>query len=231
MSRLPQALALAFAQLGDRRILAVLVKSLLWTLAIFGVLGVALYYGLAALFAYFGWFAATEWTVLLSLVIAFAGGWLLFRIVALAVMQFFAEDVVRTVEARHYADIAGEMHSLPLGREIRLTLRSALRALVANLLAAPVALALLFTAIGPAIVFGLVNAVLLGRELQDMVWQRHPMFEHGTRPLGAATRFALGAVVTLMLATPFLNLLAPIIGAAAAAHLVHRHMATGPAFS
>ena len=231
MSRLPQALALAFAQLGDRRILAVLVKSLLWTLAIFAVLGVALYYGLAALFAYFGWLTATEWTVLLTLVIAFAGGWLLFRIVALAVMQFFAEDVVRAVEARHYADIAGEMRSLPLGREIRLTLRSALRALVANLLAAPVALALLFTAIGPAIVFGLVNAVLLGRELQDMVWQRHPMFEHGTRPLGAATRFALGAIVTVMLATPFLNLLAPIIGAAAAAHLVHRHMATGPTFT
>ena len=40
-------------------------------------------------------------------------------------------------------------------------------------------------------------------------------------PVGA-TRFVLGAIVVALLTIPFVNLVAPIIGAAMATHLVHR---------
>lgn len=222
MTELPRALALSFAQLGDRRILRVLGKVVLVTLALFALLGVAAVYGMGWLLARyeFGW--AQEAGALLGILLTVIGGWLLFRIVALAVMQFFADEVVRAVELRHYPDQAGRMRDLPLAREIRASLRGTGRALLANAIAAPFALLLLFTGIGPAILFGLVNAVLLGRELQDMVWLRHPAHSEGAQPIAATTRFALGGVVALGLLVPFAGLVAPVIGAASATHLVHR---------
>jgi uncharacterized protein involved in cysteine biosynthesis len=81
---------------------------------------------------------------------------------------------------------------------------------------------LLFTGVGPALLFWLVNAVLLGRELQDMVWLRHRHGADEPAPVGRAQRFLLGGAVAAMLALPFVNLLAPILGAAAATHLIHR---------
>ena len=74
------------------------------------------------------------------------------------------------------------------------------------------------TAIGPAVVFGLINAVLLGRELSDMVALRHA----GLALPGALTRAVLGGVVVVLLTVPLINLLAPVLGAAMATHLVHR---------
>ncbi|MXO86887.1 hypothetical protein GRI38_12700 [Altererythrobacter aurantiacus] len=226
MTELLRALSLSFAQLSDRRILAVLAKSLGWTLAIFAGLGIALYYALDGLFTRWGAGQASEWTGLVTLLIVIIGSWFLFRIVALAVIQFFADDVVRAVEERHYPEAAEQMRSLPFAREMRNSTRATVRALALNALALPVALLLLFTAIGPAIVFALVNAVLLGRELRDIVWQRHPA-AHATNaakiaPIGFLTRFLLGGAIVALLAIPFLNLLAPVIGAASATHLVHR---------
>ena len=107
---------------------------------------------------------------LLVVAVAF---WLLFRVVALAVLQFFADEVVAAVEARHYPELAKRARPLPLGREVRLALRGLLRVVGYNLLALPFAAVLLFTAIGPGLVFLAVNAVLLGREFTDMAWVRH----------------------------------------------------------
>ena len=75
--------------------------------------------------------------------------------------------------------------------------------------------------IGTALLFWAVNAWLLGRELMDMVWLRHQPSAATAPPLGALTRLALGGIVAGMLLIPFANLLAPVIGAAAATHLVH----------
>jgi uncharacterized protein involved in cysteine biosynthesis len=78
------------------------------------------------------------------------------------------------------------------------------------------------TAIGPALVFGAINAVLLGRELTEMVALRH-RDAAGKAPLpGLPTRTALGAVVVALLLVPLVNLIAPVIGAAMATHLIHR---------
>ncbi len=222
MSEIIRALTLSFGQLGDRRILAVLAKVVTLTLAIFLALGSVLYAWLQSALATYDNPVAGEIGALFAVLLTLIGGWLLFRIVALAVMQFFADEVVRAVEAKHYPGQAGLMRALPFRRELRNSLRGTVRALLANLLALPVALALLFTAIGPAVLFGLVNAILLGRELQDMVWLRHPDYAEDRAPIGKLARFLLGATTVALLSIPFVNFLAPIIGAASATHLVHR---------
>jgi uncharacterized protein involved in cysteine biosynthesis len=99
-----------------------------------------------------------------------------------------------------------------------------MRALGYNLLALPVAAVLAFTAIGPALVFLAVNAVLLGRELTDMAWLRHCHGNERDYPVGRAERFVLGAVIAGMMLVPLAGLFAPVIGAAAGTHLVLRRL-------
>ena len=231
MSAVPSAIVTAFGQLGDRAIVAVAVKSIAITLALFAGLGVGLYYALGQLFRS-DWFASVlpgEWAftagIIVWLVASFVAFWLLFRVVALMVLQFFADEVVAAVEARHYPALAGQAQPLPLAREVALAARGLLRAVGYNLLALPVAAVLAFTAIGPAVVFLGVNAVLLGREFTDMAWLRHCCGDEGGNPVGASERVMLGSVVAAMMLVPVLNLIAPMIGAAAGTHLVLRRLA------
>ncbi|MBU1757249.1 MAG: hypothetical protein KJ703_09745, partial [Alphaproteobacteria bacterium] len=120
------------------------------------------------------------------------------------------------------APAAAAVPELSFASALRGSLRSTGRALLVNLAVSPLALVLLFTGVGPAVVFWLANALLLGRELQDMVWLRHRQAGDESAPIGGATRFVLGGLVAALLAVPFVNFLAPVLGAASATHLVHR---------
>jgi CysZ protein len=221
MTSLPRALALSVGQLGDPAILKVLGKSLAVTLAIFALLGWGASFAFDAGLAWLGLDQDSGLGTLLAVLTVLIAGWLLFRLVALAVLQFFAEDVVRAVEARHYP-AAAAVPELSFAAALRGSLRSTGRALLVNLAVSPVALVLLFTGVGPALVFWLANALLLGRELQDMVWLRHRGTAEETAPIGGPARFVLGGLVAALLAVPVLNFLAPVLGAASATHLVHR---------
>lgn len=221
MNGLSTAITKAIGQLGDRAILKVLFKTIIVTLAIFALLGGVLWFGLKQSLGGQGFESSAELGAVVAILVAVVGGWLLFRIVAVAVLQFFADDVVEAVEAKHYPEALGTARKLAFREELANSVRGVGRTLLANLVAALLAIPLLFTAIGPAIVFWAVNAWLLGRELQDMVWLRHRRSPEDTPPLSALTRFLLGGVVAALLVVPFINLLAPIIGAASAAHLVH----------
>ena len=217
------AFTLALGQFGDRKILAVIAKSLALTMAVFAVSAVGVWFAIAAWPPTdgSGGFVAAA-LVGLVLIVSL---WFLFRLVALAVLQLFGDEVVQAVEARHYPAAAASAHALGWREEVRVGLRSLVRSLGYNLLALPVALALLVTGIGTVLVFAAVNAVLLGRELTEMAALRH-RDGAGNAPLpGFATRTALGAVVVALLLVPFVNLLAPVLGAAAATHLVHRRRA------
>ena len=216
------AFALAIGQLGDRRILAVLGKSIAITLAVFlGLAGLA-YFGLGISGILAGFAGEGLLRAFVTALLAIVAGWLLFRFVALAVLQFFGDEVVRAVEGRHYPAAAAAARPLGWREEARVGARALLRALGYNLAALPVALLLMPTALGPALLFAGVNALLLGRELGEMVALRHRDAQ-GAAPLpGVGARFALGAAVVALLAIPVVNLLAPVLGAAAATHLVHR---------
>jgi uncharacterized protein involved in cysteine biosynthesis len=222
-----RAFILALQQLADPALRRIWLKSLGLTLVACAVLGLA------------GWWAA-DWALgraglnearfagaetlrsLLALFGAALGSWLVWRIAALAVLQFFADEVVLAVEARHYPGHAAAARQLGWREELGRGLAGAGRALLYNLLALPVAAVLLVTGVGAPLVFLLVNAVLLGRELQDMVWLRHRPSPDAIAPLSPARRLLLGGIVTTLLTVPFVNLLAPFLGAAAATHLIHR---------
>jgi len=217
-----QALLLSFAQLGDPAIRRVLAKSVGVTLAIFAVLGAAIWWGIdAALSAwrYHGALAGVAASVATLLAL-----WLLFRAVAVLVVGVFADDVVAAVERRHYPATLASARAVPLHRSMRMGLGSAMRFLLVNLAMTPVYLALLVTGVGTAAAFFVVNAWLLGRDLTDMVASRHlaPTAMRAWRKANAARRFLLGLAGTGLFVVPVLNLLAPVLGAAMATHLFHR---------
>ena len=221
MTSLPTSLLRGAGALAEGAVLRLLGKTVLLTLAIFAALGVAGSYGLDAALAWAGVEDDRGASVLLAVAVTVIAAWLLFRVVALAVLQFFADEVVGAVERRCYPTAAAAARKVRLAEEARIALGGAGRAILANLIALPFALALLFTAIGPAVVFWAVNAWLLGRELVDMVWLRHRRAPGAPAPVGKAERFLLGGAIAALFMVPFANLLAPVLGAAAATHLVH----------
>ena len=214
------ALALALTRLFDPRLVPIWLKSLATTLFACAVLGFGGWWALSAALERYGGDGglgqiAAAFVVLLA-------GWLLWRVVALAVLQFFADEVVAAIEARDYPAMAARARKLGWRAELARGLGGAGRALLFNLIALPFALLLLVTGVGAPLVFIAVNAVLLGRELQDMVWLRHRTSPQDPPPLGALERLALGGVTAILLTVPIANFAAPFLGAACAVHLIHR---------
>jgi len=219
-----RAFLLSLAQLGDRRILAVFIKSMLVTVALIGVLGAALWYGATVLADRWGWDALSGGLLgAVALLTAFGASWLLFRAIAIGVMGVFADDVVVAVEARHYPEALATARSVTMARGIGLGLRSAGRAILVNLALAPVYVGLLVTGVGTWLLFFLVNGWLLGLDLGTMVAVRHvpSAMMRDWRKTGAVDRFAMGVAGTALFMVPVLNLFAPILGAAMATHLFH----------
>ncbi|MGB3470611.1 MAG: EI24 domain-containing protein [Erythrobacter sp.] len=219
MNAVLSAFAKAVGQLTDPAVLRVLAKTVVVTVLIFVALGVGLYYGLIWVGTEMSWASGGWIEAALAALAGLAAFWLLFRVVALAVLQLFADEIVAAVERRHYPAAAAQATALPLRRDIANSLRGAGRALAFNALALPVVLVLAFTGIGSALVFLAVNAVLLGRELTDMAWLRHCNGDVKGNPVSKAQRLMLGGVVATLMVVPFVNFLAPVIGAAAGTHL------------
>lgn len=222
------ALALSFAQFGDPRVLRILAKTLAISLLLFVILGwlgwTLLDSALATAGLTDGLFRGAEGLrEAASLVLTLLGGWLLWRLIAMGVIGYYAGEVVEAVEQRHYPQAALQARRLGVGEDLSTSLRATLRALGINLVVLPLALVLLVTGIGTAILFWLVNALLVGRELQDAVWLRHAHAQGQQAPIGRIERFLLGAAIAGLLLVPFANFLAPMLGAAAATHLLHRN--------
>jgi len=219
MARAVHAFLLAIGDLSDPRVMRVLVRSLLLTLLIFIVVGAAFFFGLRWALDHWQWLGGV-WLdsagvlILLGLV---AGSWLLFRAVAIVVVGLFADGIVADVEHRHYPAAAARAVDVGWAQNVRLALASLGRLLIGNLLALPVYLILLATGIGPPIFALFVNALLLGRDLEAMVLARHPdrpRFDRGAR-------WSLGLLSAASFVVPVANLLAPIVSAAMAVHLLH----------
>jgi uncharacterized protein involved in cysteine biosynthesis len=220
------ALGRSLAQLGDGKVLGVLLKTLLLTLALL----VALWFALDRWLARSGpprlpawlqpvWIELSDWAALPLVLVA---GWFLFPAIATGVMGLFLDDVVDAVEARHFAQ-APPTRRVGWGEGALLALASALRLLAWNLALAPLYLLLLFTAIGPALLFMVLNGWLMGRDLMEMVAIRH-MPAAATKAFVSAakpTRIALGATAAPLFLVPGINLLAPILSAALATHAFH----------
>ena len=219
----------SLGQLGDRAILSAIVWTVLCAVVIFVLSGWALWQGLAwALTRYGGPLGDyAGWTGVIAAFGTIIAFWLWWRVVAIAVLQLFADRIVIEVERRHYPEAATSARDLPLGPSLAMALRSLWRALLYNTLALPLAVILLFTGVGAPMLFLAVNAILVGRDLDEMVAARHPGLAGAA---GSRTsRFVLGLVANLLLLVPLVNLLAPIIAAAMATHLFHQRGARGKA--
>jgi len=216
------ALTQAFQQLADRAVLKVLVKSIVLTVAVFIAIALGLYAGLAGLAVHYDWPDGGYMAAAAAVLIGGLAFWFLFRIVALAVLQFFADEIVAAVEERHYPARAQTAKSLPFRKDLANSLRGTGRAIGFNLLALPIAVLLLVTGFGTALVFLAVNAWLLGRELTDMAWLRHCGNAPEQNPVTRRERLLLGGVIAAIMLVPGLNLLAPVLGAAAGTHLTHK---------
>ena len=156
----------ALSSLADRHLLPIWLKSLGLTLLVFAVLAGAGWYGLSALIDRL-WPNDGLGDAVAVLVVVLAG-WLLWRILALAVLQFFADEVVLAVENRDYPEMAARARKLGLHEEALKAVAGAGRALLYNLLALPIALVLAVTGVGAPLVFLAVNAVLLKRVEEDL---------------------------------------------------------------
>lgn len=216
-----KAFLFALKQLGNPRIWRVVVKTVLLTLALFILFGVALWKALERCGGTMLQGDNADFTVFIAVIITIAAGWFLFRAVAMLVMGIFSDEVVEIVEAKYYPDANAKAQKVSFARGLKLGLASAGRAIGYNLLASPLYVVLLITGIGLIVALVLVNGLLLGRDLQDMVMARH-RHDNEMTPLPKAKRFALGLIVALLFLVPVANLLAPVVGAAMAVYLVHQ---------
>lgn len=208
---------LSFQSLSDRRVAFVMAKVIVLTIVTLIVSGIGLWFALQALF---GWLSLNDtgfWSGLLSAAILGLSGILLFRAVAVAITWVFADDIIDAVEDRYYPRHAafGKRPSLCAG--VQMALKSIARVVGYNLLALPVYILLLFTGVGTAIAFLLINALLLGRDMEDMLIARH-----GAKgAMNKLSRVMLGLFGTAGMMVPLVNLFVPVLATAMAVHLVH----------
>ncbi len=142
--------------------------------------------------------------------------WLLFPAVVSAFIGLYLDAVADAVERRHYPHLSPAREA-PLGEVVATTLRFLAVMVALNLV---VLIFLLFPPVFP-FVFYAVNGYLLGREYFELVALRR-LDAAAARSLQAEYRgplFLAGVVIALLLTVPLVNLIAPIIGAAAMVHL------------
>ena len=222
-----QAVARALGQLGDPAFRRVLLLGLGLTLALLVAATVAFVWLV-------GWFVpdslslpwigeivwiddVASWAVVpLMLVLSV----FLMVPVASAFTGIFLDDVTDAVEARHYP---------ALGPAPKVLLATALRdsaGFLGVIVAANIAALLPYLIFAPLapVIFLALNGYLLGREYFQLIAMRRLGREgaRAARRRNAGTIWLAGAVMALPLAVPVVNLLVPVIGAAAFTHLFHR---------
>ena len=215
---MPQALLLAFRQMGDVAFRLPLILGVLGAaLAVAGLIGLAAWLA--------GWAAAggPEW---LSWITQAGGaaagvflGWWLFLPVALGIAAQFTDSVAGAVERRHYPGLAAPSGASALA-QAGYGVWFGVKLLALQLLLLP----LFFIPFLGALLALLISAHGLGAGLLREVALRRMNLAH-SRIAWQRLRWQgwmLGLALALMAMVPVLNLFVPIIGIAAAAHLLIR---------
>ncbi len=211
------ALSKAIAQLPERSLRWVVIKTLACTVAVFALLW------FAAGFAVDTWLTVEEgW---LSWLIGIFGSALgavitlvLFAPIATLVASLFQEEAADAVEALHYPDL-GKAPGASLGQSIWAAVRLVIWTVVVNLLCLPL---YAFLPGLNLLIFFSVNGYLLSREYFEVVaLRRMPLIEASEfRRRHRLSLWFAGIAVAVLFWIPLLNLLAPIIGTAMMVHVV-----------
>ncbi|MEZ5831215.1 MAG: EI24 domain-containing protein [Dongiaceae bacterium] len=208
------AIAKTLGQLNDPPIRRVIGKTLGLAILAYILFVVVVYFLINWLSGLSGWLQnlAEFGGVIGAIVVA----WLLFPTVAAAIAGIFADEVIDAVEAKHYPSL-GPGKPVPVLMAVLDGLKLAAIAIIANLVALPF---LLVFPIYVLITWG-VNGWLLGREYFEMVALRrmdrtsaHELHRRHNRSFTIA-----GVMIAVCLTIPFVNLLAPVLGAAFMVHI------------
>ena len=210
------AFSKTLGQMDDPAIRGVIGKTL--GLAILGyiVFVVLVYLLVGWLSGLSGWLEglAQFGSVFAAIVIA----WFIFPAAAAAIAGIFADAVIDAVEAKHYPDLP-PARPVPVLAAVADGLKLAAIALVVNVVALPLLVIppiyVLFTWI--------VNGWLLGREYFEMVAFRRMdrAAAHELRRRHNRTFTIAGVMIAVCLTIPFVNLVAPVLGAAFMVHVAH----------
>jgi CysZ protein len=207
-------MAKTLGQMNDPRIRGVIGKTLALAVVGYLVFVVLIYLLIGWLSGLTGWLEglAQFGGVIGAVVIA----WFLFPSVAAAIAGIFADEVIDAVEAVHYPHLP-PARGVPVVAALLDGLKLALIAIIANLLALP------FLIVFPVyilITWG-VNGWLLGREYLEMVaFRRLPRAEaRALHKAHNATFTIAGILIAICLTIPFVNLIAPVLGAAFMVHV------------
>lgn len=219
------AIADAIAQLSDARFRSVLIKGVGLTLGLLIGAYAVIFFGIQWLFPdsislpFIGEITFVEtllsWaSVLLMLILSV----FLMVPVASAFTGLFLDDVADAVEDRHYPHLAAAPR-IGLSEGLREGLAFLLVLILANI----AALVLYFTPLAPFVFYGL-NGFLLGREYFRLIAVRRIGSTAAKKAFRAnlLTIWSAGAIMAVPLTIPVLNLLVPVVGAAAFTHLYHR---------
>ncbi len=213
-----RAISKGLSSLSDKGVMLILAKVMALTLLACIVLGAGIWFALDRVIGLAGMDDEGLIAAIATFALLVLGGLLLFRMVAVAITWVFADDIIDAVEARHYPLAAMRGSRPSMGKGLAMGLRSAARALGYNLLALPFYLLLLLTGIGAPLVFLAVNALLLGRDLEEMLIARHG---RDAAELGKGRRFLLGLAGTGGMMVPILQFIVPVVATAAAVHMAH----------
>ena len=159
-----------------------------------------------------------------AILLTLLGAWFIFPGVAITVMTGFADRIAAAVEVLHYPNAAARARPIGIARGALMGLKSAARLIAFNLLAMPFYLLLIVTGVGPFILFVIVNGIAFGRDLGSLAAARHGdrLSRRAWLKQTRGQQHLIGLVVSVLFMVPFANLLAPVIGTAAAIHLFNR---------
>ena len=222
-----RAVSLALAQIGDPRFTRVLLLGLGLTLALLGA-------------TYAGVFYLVSWSVGDALTLPLIGevtwvndllGWsslvlmmglsvFLMVPVASAFISLFLEQVADAVEDRHYPGLP-PVPGVPFVDGLRDAIAFLAVIVLVNL--AALVLYLIFSPLA-LFIFWAVNGLLLGREYFTLAAMRRVGRARAKklRRRNMATIWIAGVLMAIPLTVPLLNLIVPIVGAAAFTHIFHQ---------
>jgi len=157
------------------------------------------------------------------------GSYILFPGVVTMVMGLLTDKIADAVEEEYYPNRLGA-REVPYADLVLGAAKLTLIMLAVNLVFVIPYIILFFMGGFPFIIlFVAVNGYMLGREYFEMVAVRH-MDQHDRNALRRANSGSLfmgGALIAGMFMVPFLNILAPIIGAAVMTH-IFQHIVARP---
>jgi CysZ protein len=144
--------------------------------------------------------------------------WFIFPSAAAAIAGIFADDVIDAVEAKHFPALP-PARPVPVLSAVADGLKLAAISLVVNVLALPL---LVIPPVYVLFTWG-VNGWLLGREYFEMVAFRRMdrATAHELRRRHNRIFTIAGVMIAVCLTIPFVNLVAPVLGAAFMVHVAH----------